>query len=753
MANPYFNAVYYLQQNPDVFSAGYTVATAWDHYVKHGANEANVTGGTFRAPNPWFDVKYYLANNPDLVRAGITPATALDHFLTFGSTAGEDRAPNATIAAAPITEAKLLAYAKANADLQTAFGISATATTLTAAQQTSLLNHFYAYGYNETRADKPAAVTVPDVDAGKTFTLTTGIDNLVGTSGDDTFIGDNSGASATVTAGDQIDGAAGVDTFNYYGAAAAVVMPQMKNIEVLNLYGTAVTNLNTATVAGLEKVNLVNVTTAVDIGGGTGTTTLTLGAAQALGLNNVTQTGVTFVTADFGATATAATLNVSNGSSVQTVELNGAAIKTLNVGSTGSKENTIATLTSTGAEDTLKVSGNQKLTITNALDASVKTIDASAQTAGGVTVSAGNADVKFTGGAGNDTITFAATQFTSKDVINGGAGKDTVIVTDAAAAITGDVLKAVNAITNVEVLGFAAAVGASLDASTITSVDTFLIANAGANGFINAAASDSFIVNTGGGAVTSLTVANKVGEQSTKVTLDNQVAGATAANSTLATLTVTEANTINIESAGKAANVITTLAVANNSKVVITGAKDLTISNAVAATASGQTIDAASLTGKLTVQGSGFNDIMTVGSGGSALTASAGNDSYTFGAGKDVITYTAATQSGNGSTTNLDVITSFGANDQLNLDAVTAATTVKSQASIQAAVNAGAPADFAAAVALAATAVGADGVGAFQFQGNTYVLAQNNTAGYDAGDALIKLVGELTITADNIVLA
>ena len=50
--------------------------------------------------------------------------------------------------------------------------------------------------------------------AGKTFTLTTGIDNIVGTANNDTVNGD----STTFTNLDQINGAGGTDTFNWANA-------------------------------------------------------------------------------------------------------------------------------------------------------------------------------------------------------------------------------------------------------------------------------------------------------------------------------------------------------------------------------------------------------------------------------------------------------------------------------------------------------------------------------------------------------
>gem|GEM_PF-3959297 len=177
----------------------------------------------------------------------------------------------------------------------------------------------------------------------RNFPLTTAIDSLTGTSSDDTLIGDNTGASATVTAGDQIDGVAGNVTSNYYGAAAAVVLPQMKNVATLNQYApTATTGLNMSALAGLQNVNDVN-----SVFGANNLTGLFLVASRELGFNNVAQDAAQTVTASFGTSATAATQNVSNGSNTGTVNLDGAAVKTLNVESAGSKANTVDGLGST----------------------------------------------------------------------------------------------------------------------------------------------------------------------------------------------------------------------------------------------------------------------------------------------------------------------------------------------------------------------------------------------------------------------
>ena len=93
----------------------------------------------------------------------------------------------------------------------------------------------------------------------------------------------------------------------------------------------------------------------------------------------------------------------------------------------------------------VKVSGDKLLTITDALDATVLSVDASAST-GGLTLTAGpgngattvtgsaGADTlaigvagnsNISGGAGNDLVDFNAT-WTGADVYDGGAGTDTL---------------------------------------------------------------------------------------------------------------------------------------------------------------------------------------------------------------------------------------------------------------------------------------------------------------------------------------
>src|SRR5690606_2518163 len=178
MANPYFNAAYYLTNNPDLFAAGInTPEGAWNHYVTYGAAESLASGG--RKPAPWFDAKYYLESNPDLSTAGLNPGDLFEHFTNYGL--NEGRAPAVGMG---VTHDQLKAYAAANEDLREAFGIE-DVEDISEEQYDQLAQQFYQYGYQEDRDGAPFDAGGVDPDAGETFTLTTNIENLTGTSGDD----------------------------------------------------------------------------------------------------------------------------------------------------------------------------------------------------------------------------------------------------------------------------------------------------------------------------------------------------------------------------------------------------------------------------------------------------------------------------------------------------------------------------------------------------------------------------------------
>lgn len=327
----------------------------------------------------------------------------------------------------------------------------------------------------QATTDDPATVTAQDAaittfiqgtSNGVTFTLTTAIDNIQGTTGGDTFIGDNSGTTLTVSAADSVAGGGGIDTFNYFlGVAATAVVPQLNGVEVVNLIGGAPGHAaNFSSAVGLTNLNVKNNTSGFD--------SYTVGAGVSVGLDNV----VAAANEQFivSATQTSATLNLMNGTKITgggTVSVDGAALTTINVNSTGAA-NTIDFLSSTGNETTIKIGGDKGLTITNAFAATVNTVDGSTDT-GGFKVKLGTttAATTVTGGSGADTVdtTNVGAQVLT---VNLGAGADTLNVGGQLATYaSGTVLDGGDATGNI----IAITNGATLTATTAAEIKNFQI--------------------------------------------------------------------------------------------------------------------------------------------------------------------------------------------------------------------------------------------------------------------------------------
>ncbi len=287
----------------------------------------------------------------------------------------------------------------------------------------------------------------------QSFTMTTGVNEQVGGSGNDTY-----DASTTVNSlndFDNIDGAGGTDTVvaKLSGADAGVtVAPVMNNIEQVSITFTDTTadegaadklTVNLAEATSINKVmnvtsneavffdNLTNLT-ALEVKSAQNTTTLNYDY-QALGgddnqLITVKGTNGTDITLDDD--------NPLNSSVIETVTVNSISVA-----------NTLDSLDTSAVNTTsLVVTGDKKLTITAALDADIVSIDASGST-GGLTLSADPGAANFTvvgssaadsivgdtgnvnvsGGAGNDTLTMAGT-WNGLDVYDGGDGTDTLAV-------------------------------------------------------------------------------------------------------------------------------------------------------------------------------------------------------------------------------------------------------------------------------------------------------------------------------------
>jgi len=579
---------------------------------------------------------------------------------------------------------------------------------------------------------------------GQTFTFTTSIDSFSGGQTNDTFVGDNGGIT-TVQAADQVNGGGGRDTFKYYAPTKA--LPSMVDVEDVQLIGATIGDVNNIDFSplagrGLRTVTFVDSapTTAI-VNGLSGIT---------FGTTNVTATPD--LTGNFG-TATEATFAITS-SQLGTLTLNAPSAKSLTVLS-GGKNNRIATLT-TNVVETLKVEGTGGLTVTNPLNNTIKTIDAS-KTTGGVTLTPGISDLTFTGGSGNDKLTFAVGLFTSKDTLDGGSGKDTLVLGDP--ALTADLTSAVNGVKNFETLGFNGA-SATVDVSQVTAFTDYLFSTLGNIAVTNATSKNTLTLDTSA-ATTSL--ANKLGDTVSNLTLSGT--GISTGG-----LTLTGIQTVNLNSTATAPNQAVSnvfgagavfTANPDNMKIVVTGNQALTI-NRQNAISTGTTIDATAFTGNLTASGTTLVDSLTGGSGNDVLTGLQGADILTGGGGNDTFRYIngggflGAGDSNAGilsGAVSFDTVADFTASaDKLQSVGFLAANLV-AQGTVQAAVNASGATTLAEAIGVASTAIGANKYGAFQIAGSTYVLGNDGVVGtVNANDLLVQLTGTHTLTATNFIV-
>ncbi len=300
----------------------------------------------------------------------------------------------------------------------------------------------------------------------QSFSGTTGVDNLIGASGADTFDFSTTGELNDV---DTLDGGAGKDILNVSQAGPNTLTPNVENIETINVTPSA----------GTVTLNLANTESTFD------KLALVSGGAIDATFNDVSVmpgkialiNGTNTITLNLKAAAVAGTetLNIelagATGAAAVTVTDDGAGkIEAATINSI-SAANQLATLALNGASS-LTITGDKGLTLDAALEATVATVDASAMTgatgltlaanpgfATGITITGGaGADSlrgttagkdNISGGAGNDTITFAGdgSQFAATDTVDGGDGVDTVAVDN-----TAIVSSMLGGLTNVEKL-------------------------------------------------------------------------------------------------------------------------------------------------------------------------------------------------------------------------------------------------------------------------------------------------------------
>ena len=604
-------------------------------------------------------------------------------------------------------------------------------------------------------SDMQSASTPISVNVGTTTTLTTGVDVVSGTANNDTF----SGSDSTLSSGDQLTGGEGTDSFNYSSAGTSAVSEAGFTSSSVEKYTL------TSTTTGGTTINATGASGVTSIINSASTTDLTVNSLKGLAsveLNSVSAGDTTVQFIDSLLTGSADSLSLTLNTNSTTA--NGA-IGTVTIGNTSNAGfETVNVSTATGASKltalatgatTINVTGDQNLTISNAL-ASATTISASAFT-GNLSVvadSAGTAkDVAITGGSGNDTADFT-NGFEASDSFDGGAGTDTLKLTQATASTT-----LAGTLTNVEQLTISDDGTGTIDMdnfSGLTKViyDTGLTANGTATvddavsgieveiDVDNLVAADATLVvdlKTDGSADTATVTLDTIGAgdgfasisvadaETLTISADDDTSDATG-TLTIAALTATDATTLNLS---------------GDSAVTITNTVD-------PATPVLATLDASAMTDILTLSATNFS------SSGSTVTFGSANDVFTVATmsgadtidlsqgGNDRIVYTALAQSDQ----QTDTIKGFtSGSDDIDL---TGFTGTDSTAGIDTANQfAGVHSTFA----LASGALTGTAKVVFQADANTLWYDVDGDEDLDGNDFRVILEGVSTITAGDLNIA
>jgi len=535
---------------------------------------------------------------------------------------------------------------------------------------------------------------------GTTYTLTTGLDTVSGTSANDTINATVSATAAdnTLALADVINGGAGSDTLNVVASvlAADIAVPagNIQSVETINIRaldsdGTVGTDAATFVASGASGVTAVNAdrsTSNVTVTGlasgasvgmiGDGVVSngilkyayATATADQVINISGGTsKAGVADITATASTGVTKATINSTGAAnSVDTIKLDsagGGTVTTLNV---NAASNLTATLTAGdfAATSALTVSGAAaKVDLGTA--GNFKTIDASGLAAGGLTIALGTNATSFKGGQGNDVVTTAAVAATAAGAVDAGAGSADVLSVGAATDV--DTASEAAVYAGFEVLKNST--NSDLDVSLFTGSSIGAIQLAGGAGATKMTAAQA-------AAITNVTNNDTLTLALTTATGSSDVLSVTLANTTattsadLTTATVDGFETMNVvSSSGSSADIsaLSFASAANLTALNISGAKPISVSTANITKAA--TISATGLTYvgstttdyALTLSGNLVKGSSVVGSGAAdSLTTSAAISgtsgdyvTYDAGAGNDALSSTVAainnTSAANGS--------------------------------------------------------------------------------------------------------
>jgi hypothetical protein len=500
---------------------------------------------------------------------------------------------------------------------------------------------------------------------GSTFTLTTGSDNITGTSSNDTLNGAlvdyQTQANSNLGSTDTIALGAGTDTMNITTQGTTAVANILNNSIVTGVETINVRSLSTnGTADALDANNVAGLTTInanLSTQGLTVTNLVTGAVATMTGNGSVTNGALSF---GYKTASDAATLNVTGGTTAGavaitstpaavTINSTGAnnTIGTLNVGgsATGLTINAstglitgaltgaaLATITVTGAASSSSPVTPAANDITSAvqigaLSAAVTTIDASAMTAGGASVTLIAGITSFKGGAGVDTVTTSAAALTSTaaSIIDAGAGTDVLRLGAAADINTATLAKQY---ANFETFDTMAITGSTIDMSLFTNSTITAIREGGgtAEGLSNVTATQAANVTIYANQATTTTIALKDATTNGNIdTLAITISDGLAAKNTITLADVVAVGTEKINFTAVDNLTVTSLVGSTSfNSSVITGAGNVSLTTGALAITANTTVDASAVTGTFT-----FSDTAGTANGVKVTGSATGVNTFT----------------------------------------------------------------------------------------------------------------------------
>lgn len=219
--------------------------------------------------------------------------------------------------------------------------------------------------YLNTITSDPATVTAAQTqaNAGQTYALTTGVDTIIGTVGNDTVNG-QLGGIATFTPLDSIDGAAGTNILNINDVGGAGVVPG----------GVTVKNIQTLNLASSGNVGAAGAGKGFDTSAWTGLTAFNIANGAEIYAKAATTTDITVS----GATDL---IQIDGGKNISVTDAT--VNKNITIGGTTAAAGTITVTDSKQGTGIIAVDGGTAVTVTSTVTADTAAVVAGAITVGG----------------------------------------------------------------------------------------------------------------------------------------------------------------------------------------------------------------------------------------------------------------------------------------------------------------------------------------------------------------------------------